>query len=160
MTKAGAETLIETYYRLYGIDYLIFRFTNVYGPMQTFGVIPSFINAISEGKPIVIFGSGKQTRDFVFVDDVVHFLVRAIEEDKKNMKLNLGSGKTISIKELAELCIKIAGKRCEIINRPVERDERWGFSADLTSLKEVFNEVPETSLEEGLKKTFERWSTT
>jgi len=160
MTKASAEILIETYYRLYGTDYLIFRFTNVYGPMQTFGVIPSFINAINEGKPIVIFGSGKQTRDFVFVDDVVHFLVRAMEEDKKNMKLNLGSGKTISIKELAELCIKIAGKRCEIINRPVERDERWGFSADLTSLKEVFNEVPETSLEEGLKKTFERWSST
>jgi len=152
-TKAAAEILITTYNRLYCIDYLIFRLTNVYGPGQKVGVIPTFLDSINKGKPIVIFGSGKQTRDFVFVDDVVHFLVRAREYDKRNIILNLGSGTAISIIELAKLCMEIAGKQCEIINRPVERDERWGFRADLTKLKEVFGEVPKISLREGLKKT-------
>lgn len=154
-TKASAEVLIETYNKLYCVDYLIFRFTNVYGPRQNVGVIPSFMNSIKNNAPISIFGSGKQTRDFVYVDDVVYFLLRVIESNKKNMTLNLGSGMATSIIELAETCTEITGKETEIINRPVEQDERWGFSTDLTRLKDVFNEVPKTSLEEGLEKTWE-----
>ncbi|GAH24932.1 unnamed protein product [marine sediment metagenome] len=152
-TKASAEILIETYNKLYSVDYLIFRFTNVYGPEQKTGVIPSFIDSIGNNAPVVIFGSGNQTRDFVYVGDVVHFLLRVKEPNKKNMTLNLGSGIATSIIELAVMCTEIMGKQNEIINRPVERDERWGFSADMTRFNEVFNEVPKSSLKEGLKKT-------
>lgn len=153
-TKASAEILIETYNKLYGIDYLIFRFTNVYGARQKAGVIPSFIDKIKRDEPIIIFGSGKQTRDFVFIDDVTHFLLRAAEPNKKNT-LNLGSGIATTIIELANMCAKVVGKNPKIVNRAVERDERWGFSADVTRLKEIFREVPKTSLEDGLKKTWE-----
>lgn len=152
-TKAAAEIIIETYHKLYSIDYLIFRFTNIYGTDQDFGVIPNFMKSIKNGEPIVIFGSGKQTRDFVYVKDVVHFLLRSVEPSKKNMTLNLGSGTATSIVELAEMCTEISGGQSEIINRPVDRDERWGFRADLTRLEKVFNEGPKTCLEEGLKKT-------
>ena len=154
-TKASAELLIETYHKLYSIDYFIFRLTNVYGPNQKMGVIPKFIDSIKRDEPIIIFGSGKQTRDFVYVDDIAHFLRRAIEPDKKNMTINVGSGIATSIIELAEMHAHASAGRNEIINKPVEADERWGFSADITKLKEFFGEVPITSLEEGLKKTWE-----
>lgn len=153
-TKASAELLIETYHKLYGIDYFIFRFTNVYGPGQKVGVIPSFLNKIERDEPLIIFGSGKQTRDFVYVDDVVHFLRRAMEQDKKNMTINLGSGIATSIVELVKLCTEVSNKGITIINRPVEQDERWGFCAELTKRKEIFGDVPMVSLEEGLKKTW------
>lgn len=154
-TKASAELLIETYHKLYSIDYFIFRFTNVYGPGQKEGVIPNFIDRIKSGEPIIISGTGKQTRDFVYVDDVIHFLRYAMEQDKKNMTINLGSGIATSIIELAELCTEVSGKDITIIHRPVEQDERWGFCAELTKLKDVFREAPMISLKEGLKKTWE-----
>lgn len=153
-TKSAAESLILTYNRLYGLEYLIFRFTSVYGLGQksTREVIPAFINATKKGEAITITGSGKQSRDFVYMDDVVHFLVRALEEDKKNMIFNLGSGKQTSINKLVELIATVTGITPEIISRPVELEERWGFAADITCLHDVFNEVPKTSLEDGLKK--------
>lgn len=154
-TKASAELLIETYHKLYNIDYFIFRFTNVYGPNQKAGVIPNFMNKIKRDEPLIIYGFGKQTRDFVYVDDVVHFLLRAMEEDKKNMTINLGCGMATSIHEIAELCGEVAGRDIAIINRPVEQDERWGFRAELTKCKEIFGDVPMVRLKEGLDKTWE-----
>ena len=155
-TKSAAESLILTYNRLYGLDYLIFRFTSVYGLGQknTREVIPAFINATKKGEPITITGSGKQSRDFVYIDDVVHFLVRAFEEDK-NMIFNLGSGKETSINKLVDIIATVTGITPEIISRPVELEERWGFAADITCLHDVFSEVPKTRLEEGLKKIWE-----
>jgi len=153
-TKSAAESLILTYNRLYSMDYVIFRFTNVYGRGQksTREVIPAFINATKNGEPITIMGSGKQSRDFVYINDVVHFLVRALEEDKKNMILNIGSGKETSINKLIELIATVTGITPEIVSRPVELEERWGFCADISRLRKAFSEVPETTLEEGLKK--------
>lgn len=156
-TKSAAESLILTYNRLYSMDYLIFRFTNVYGLGQkgTREVIPAFINATKNGEPITIMGPGKQSRDFVYIDDVVHFLVRALEEDKKNMILNLGSGKETTINKLIELIAAVTGITPEIISKPVELEERFGFCADISRLRNFFGEVPETTLEEGLKKIWE-----
>jgi len=153
-TKASAEILIETYRKLYNINHFIFRFTNVYGPGQKVGVIPNFLEKIGKDEDIIIFGSGKQSRDFVYVDDVVYFLLRVMEQDKKNFTVDLGSGVATPIIELAKLCGETAGKGTTIINRPVEEDERWGFCAELTKCKEIFGEVPRTKLKEGLKKTW------
>jgi len=156
-TKSAAESLILTYSRLYSLDYLIFRFTSVYGLGQksTREVIPAFINATKKGEPITIMGSGKQSRDFVYIDDVVHFLVRALEEDKKNMIFNLGSGKETTINKLIELIATVTGITPEIISRPVELEERWGFCASIKHLSKIFGELPKTSLEEGLQKIWE-----
>lgn len=153
-TKAAAEILFETYHRLYGLDYFIFRFTNVYGPGQINGVIPAFMARIKNGKHVIIHGPGTQERDFVYAEDVVHFLVRALEADKKNMAVNLGSGTATSIRELVDLCVKVSKSAVEVEYQHAEADERWGFSADITKLKDVFGEVPKTALEEGLKKTW------
>lgn len=156
-TKSAAESLILTYNRLYSIDYLIFRFTSVYGLGQksTREVIPAFINATKKGNAITITGSGKQSRDFVYIDDVVHFLVSALEEDKKDMIFNLGSGKETSINKLVDLIANVTGITPEMISKPTELEERWGFCADITRLHDVFGEIPKTSLEEGLKEIWE-----
>lgn len=156
-TKAAAEILFETYHRLYGLDYFIFRFTNVYGPGQINGVIPAFMARIKNGRHVIIHGPGTQKRDFVYVEDVVHFLVRALEADKKNMAVNLGSGTATSIRELVDLCVKVSKNAVEVEYQHVEADERWGFSADITKLKDVFREMPKTALEEGLNKTWEKF---
>lgn len=157
-TKRAAELFIQTYYKLYSsINYLIFRFTNVYGPNQkgTREVIPAFLNSIRNEDSITIYGSGKQVRDFVYIDDVVHFLIRALEPDKKNMILNLGSSKETSIIELVKIIENVTEKKAEIISRPVELEERFGFTADITRMENVFGEVPKVSLEDGLRKMWE-----
>ena len=91
----------------------------------------------------------------MYIDDVVHFLVRALEEDKKNMIFNLGSGIETSINKLVDLIANVTGITPEIISRPTELEERWGFCADITHLRDVFSEVPKTRLEDGLKKIWE-----
>jgi len=156
-TKYAGELLIQTYYKLYGIDYLIFRFTNVYGKTTKNAreVIPSFLNALKHDEPIIINGSGNQTRDFIYIDDVIHFLIRALEPDKKNMILNLGSGKETSINELVKIIEKVSGKKAKIISRPVEHEERWRFCSDISHLIKVFGEAPRVSLEQGIKKMWE-----
>jgi len=108
-TKVAAETLIQTYNRLYGIPFFIFRFTNVYGPNQEGGLYQIFSERLLKNEPVVIYGSGEQTRDFIYVEDVVHFLLRALERDKKNEIVNLGSGKETSINEFVRICASILG---------------------------------------------------
>ena len=152
-TKVAAETLILTYNRLYDIPFFIFRFTNVYGPNQEGGLYQVFSERLLKNEPVVIYGSGEQTRDFVYVGDVVHFLLRALEQDKKNEIVNLGSGKETSINEFVRICASILGIVPTIKHEAEDIDERQGFCADITKLERIFGERPKTSLEEGLKKT-------
>ena len=153
-SKLAAEIMVQTYSRLYSIDYVIFRFTSVYGPNHhsTREVIPAFLTKLRNNEPVTIYGSGEQSRDFVYIDDVVHFLHRAGEEDVGNKVFNLGSGESTSVCELLETMGTVTGIKPEVVSRPVELEERWEFETDLSKLKEAFGEVPETTLEEGIKK--------
>jgi UDP-glucose 4-epimerase len=94
-TKACFEIYLQTYFQLYGLGYTIFRYPNVYGPYQDpygeAGVISIFTKAMLDGKPITINGDGRQTRDFVFVDDVVRANLMAIERNA-NATYNVGTG--------------------------------------------------------------------
>lgn len=154
-TKVAAELLVETYHKLYNIDYFIFRFTNVYGNGQRVGVIKTFFEKMKKDEPIVISGSGKQKRDFVYINDVVRFLMYALSSDIKNDVVNLGSGTVVTINELLAMCMAISNKKLKIEHVQKDIDERWGFRADLSKLESIFNEVPETEFEEGLKNVWE-----
>jgi nucleoside-diphosphate-sugar epimerase len=90
----------------------------------------------------------------VFVADVVHFLVRMLEQNQKWRTVNLGSGVSTSILDLVHTLSSVVGKDLETTTIGVDKDERWGFRADLTNLKSAFKEVPKTSLKEGLEKTW------
>ena len=156
LTKLCGEEYCRLYERLYGIKVAILRYFNVYGPGQNINskyaaVIPIFIKSILNNKQPVIYGDGNQTRDFIFVDDVIN---ANIFFSGKSGTFNIASGTSTSINKLFEIIRNIIGSDI----KPIYSQERHGdikYSvADISkSKKEGF--ITETSLEDGLKKTIE-----
>ena len=159
VTKATGEEYLRVYHELYGLPVVALRYFNVFGPRQSFnqyaGVISIFINRALKNKPLVIFGDGKQTRDFIYVKDVVKANLLAAESRRANGKVfNVATGKQTSILELATRIIEITGTRSSIIfDKPRPGDIRHSL-ADISEIRTLGFE-PEWSLEEGLKKTVE-----
>lgn len=118
VSKLSAERYVLQYHKLFDLNTTAFRYGIVYGPREWFGrVLTMFIRRIFlEGKPPVVFGDGKQARDFVYVKDVTRAHMLAIEKNSsKGQVFNIGSGKGITISELARLLIDISGKGLEVI---------------------------------------------
>ncbi|HKZ35459.1 MAG TPA: NAD-dependent epimerase/dehydratase family protein [Patescibacteria group bacterium] len=150
----------EVYCGLFQKHFLtsIFRFANVYGPRQSSaaegGAVAIFIRKMLTGEPLIVYGDGRQTRDFVFVGDVVDALMLALEKHT-SFKVNIGSGKEASIKELLfqlESLTKIKPKINNQPARPVEIDHSL-FSHDLAT--KILGWRPETNLTQGLKLTLD-----
>ncbi|NJE53643.1 SDR family oxidoreductase [Thermococcus sp. 21S9] len=159
VTKATVEEYLRVYHKLYGLPVVSLRYFNVFGPRQGFnqyaGVISIFINRALAGEPLVIFGDGKQTRDFIYVKDVVRANILVAESKKANGRVfNVATGKQTSILELAMKIIEITGTTSSIVfDKPRPGDIRHSL-ADITEIKKLGFE-PEWSLEGGLKKTVE-----
>lgn len=116
VSKLAAEKYCEQYRLLYGLSTISFRYGIVYGPREWYGrVLTMFLKRALEGKPLIIFGSGKQTRDFVHVQDVIRAHMIATENPKTTGVFNLGTGVATSIKQLAETITKVTGSSSEII---------------------------------------------
>ncbi|WP_456367990.1 SDR family oxidoreductase [Thermococcus sp.] len=162
VTKASAEEYLRVYNELYGLPVVALRYFNVFGPRQSFnqysGVISIFINRALAGKPLVIFGDGKQTRDFIYVKDVVKANLIVAESRRANGRVfNVATGKETTILELAMKIIEITGTTSSIVfDKPRPGDIRRSV-ADVSEIKKLGFE-PEWSLEEGLKKTVEWYS--
>ncbi len=159
VTKATGEEYLRVYHELYGLPVVALRYFNVFGPRQSAnqyaGVISIFINRALKNEPLVIFGDGKQTRDFIYVKDVVKANLLVAESRKANGRVfNVATGKQTSILELAMKIIEITGTTSSIIfDKPRPGDIRHSL-ADISEIRKLGFE-PEWSLEEGLKKTVE-----
>lgn len=159
VTKATAEEYLRVYHELYGLPVVSLRYFNVFGPRQSAnqyaGVISIFINRALAGEPLVIYGDGKQTRDFIYVKDVVRANLLVAESRKANGRVfNVATGRQTTILELAMKIIEITGTTSSIVfDKPRPGDIRHS-QADITEIKKLGFE-PEFSLEEGLKKTVE-----
>jgi len=159
VTKAAAEEYLRVYHELYGLPVVALRYFNVFGPRQSAnqyaGVISIFINRALKNEPLVIFGDGKQTRDFIYVKDVVKANLIVAETERANGKIfNVATGRQTSILELAMKVIEVTGTTSPIIfDRPRPGDIRHSL-ADISEIRKLGFE-PEWSLEEGLKKTVE-----
>ena len=164
VTKATAEEYLRVYHELYGLPIVALRYFNVFGPRQGLnqyaGVISIFINRALKNEPLVIFGDGKQTRDFIYVKDVVRANILAAESRRANGRvLNVASGRQTTVLELARKVIEIVGANSPIVfDKPRPGDIRHSL-ADIGEIKRLGFE-PEWSLEEGLKKTVEWYSKT
>ena len=155
ITKLAAEHYLRIYQELYGLNYVIFRFFNIYGPYQTEGLIPILHKRLSSKQPIDIYGAGSQIRDYVFIKDVVPFFHRAInDESVKNMLLNIGTGKGTSVIEIVNTAAKILDVKPNMNFQPARKGEIDNYIADVNLLKSVFGKVPSTTVEDGLKDTF------
>jgi len=157
ISKLVGEYYCKVFSEIYGLKTVCLRYFNVYGPRQDpaseyAAVIPKFIARVIDSKPPVIYGDGDQTRDFVFVKDVVKANLLAMEKNVEGI-FNIASGKSISINELAGMIIKILGKKL----RPVYVNPRPGdiehSLADISLAMEKLGFEPEYGLEEGLKET-------
>ncbi len=164
VTKATAEEYLRVYHELYGLPIVALRYFNVFGPRQGLnqyaGVISIFINRALKNEPLVIFGDGKQTRDFIYVKDVVRANILAAESRRANGRVfNVASGRQTTVLELARKVIEIVGANSPIVfDKPRPGDIRHSL-ADIGEIKRLGFE-PEWSLEEGLKKTVEWYSKT
>jgi len=156
VTKLAGEYYGKVFQEIYGVDTVSLRYFNVYGPRQDAksayaSVIPLFISNVMAGKSPVIYGNGEQTRDFIFVKDVAEANILAAESSATGI-FNIGSAIRVTINDLAQLIIKLAGNSNI---RPVYSDARPGdimqSLADITKAK-ALGFLPRYSLEEGLKQ--------
>lgn len=157
-SKIAGEYLCHIITDTHNLPTVSLRYFNVFGPYQDpkgeyAAVIPKFINNSINGKPLTIFGDGAQTRDFIFIEDVVKANIFAVEK-KITGAFNVASGKEVSIKQLAEILLKVKSKQNKIrYDKPRSGDILHSL-ADISKIgKSGFK--PTYSLEEGLKITYE-----
>ena len=157
-SKLTAEDYVQKYNRNFGLETVCLRYFNVYGPRQIYsdysGVITRFINRLTNGLPLVIFGDGEQTRDFVYVTDVAEANILALKHAKAIGEIfNIGSGVATSVNQLANMLLEFAGKRSleTVHSEPRKGDIRHSV-ADISKAKGKLGFVPKVSLKDGLKR--------
>ncbi len=151
-SKLAVETYLAYYHRLYGIDFVVLRLANVYGPRQSKGVVKEFIERLLKGESPVIYGDGKQTRDFIYVDDVVNAIVLAMERKTRRKQMNIATCKGTSVLDLLQTLQRMLASRVEPIFMPARKEiRRCYFSYELA--KNELGWEPTVELREGLRKT-------
>ena len=155
----------QAYRKQYGFNSIFLLPVNLYGPGDNFDpksshVIPALIkkcfDAIREGKDeIVVWGTGKATREFLYVEDCAEAIILATEKYNKSDPVNIGAGFEISIKDLVKLIAKISGFRGQIVWDTTKPDGQPRRCLDTTKAEKEFGFKAKTSFEEGLKKTIE-----
>ena len=157
--KAAIEHYLETYSAQFGIQSTVLRYANVYGPRQgnvgEGGVIAIFCKQLAEGKQLRIFGSGKQTRDFVFVEDVVASNVRALASRRPFAVYNVSTKKETSVSHLAQELSRISNQRVRITHTRAVKCEVMRNSLDNSKIQKDLKWKSRTSLSAGLRKTWE-----
>ena len=156
VSKLAAEHYCRVFYEIYGLETVHLRFFNVYGPRQVFGpysgVIMKFIDRLKRGKKPIIYGDGKQTRDFVLAGDVVDACLRAMRcRNCVGEMINVGSGVETTVNRLADVLIELFGSRDikPFYAEPKAGDIRRSY-ADLSKAERLLGYKPEKSLMEGL----------
>lgn len=155
-TKLTGEHLCNLYHANYGVGVVSLRYFSVYGPRQRPDMAFSiFCTAAMEGRPITVFGDGKQTRDFTFVGDVVAATRRAAEAPGAvGNTYNVGGGSQIGLIEAIDMIGELAGRPLEVHHLGTEHGDVRDTSADTTRARTDLGVQPTTSLQEGLTAQF------
>ncbi len=158
VVKNLGEVFLKSYYREYGLPYTILRFFNTYGPKQSRNfVISRFLAFALKNQDITIYGDGKQTRTFCYIDDNVDATVKILENGLcENSIVNIGNDNEISILDLAKLIIDITGSRSKLVFLPpLKEGDMTRRYPDITKMRKILDR-PLVSLEEGIKKILEK----
>jgi UDP-glucose 4-epimerase len=155
--KCTGEQYGQVYASLYGVKTVCLRYFNVYGPRQNpsspySGVISRFAADALQKRPLTIFGDGIQTRDFVFVADVVNANICAMESDAQGV-FNVGTGLQTDLLTLGEVILSCTGNDSAVIFGPAREGDILHSCADISKAESEFGFVPEYSLQKGLEKT-------
>ncbi len=155
--KRFSEALIYAYKQLHKVDVRIVRIFNTYGPRMRPDdgrVVPAFISQVLSGQPLSIFGDGKQTRSFCFVNDLVEGVFRLYKSDYKN-PMNIGNPSEFTILEFAQVLEEITGQKAELVFHPRPQNDPLQRKPDITKAREILGWEPTVPLKEGLKTTYE-----
>lgn len=161
VSKLAAEYYCKVFHKNYGLNTLSLRYFNVYGPRQAktpySGVITQFINRLKQGEPPIIYGDGQQTRDFVQVEDVVEANMLALNcQHSAGDVINVGTGKSTTINELANLSIEFFGQAHlkPVYRAPREGDIRNSY-ADIGKAEKMLGYKPKIALKKGIRMLLE-----
>jgi UDP-glucuronate decarboxylase len=155
--KRVAETLMFDYHRQYGVKIKIARIFNTYGPRMALDdgrVVTNFIVQALHNKPITIYGDGSQTRSFGFVTDTIDGLSKLFDSPTQIIgPINIGNPKEFTIRELAELVVRLTNSNSELIQKPLPMDDPLQRKPNISLARRELNWEPKIQLEEGLKIT-------
>jgi UDP-glucuronate decarboxylase len=160
--KRCAETLFFDYHRENKVDIRVIRIFNTYGPRMLANdgrVVSNFIVQALRGEDITIYGDGTQTRSFCFVDDLIEGFVRFMNQTESVGPMNLGNPGEFTMRQLAELTLKLVGGKSKIVNKPLPSDDPKQRQPDISLAKRVLKWEPAVQLEEGLGRTIDYFKT-
>jgi nucleoside-diphosphate-sugar epimerase len=154
-SKKGAEVLAHSYHYLYDIDVSVVRYFTVYGPAGRPDLAMfRFVQWVSEGRPVLVNGDGKQSRGFTFVDDIARGTIAALKPLGYEI-INLGGHETISINDLIELTEEVVGKPAEVKYGPPNLADMFQNWADVSKARQLLGWQPQVGLREGMGKLVE-----
>lgn len=154
--KRCAETLFFDYHRQSAVDIRVVRIFNTYGPRMHPNdgrVVSNFIVQALRGEPITLYGDGQQTRSFCYVDDLIEGMVRMMNQTREIGPMNLGNPSEFTIRELAELVLRLTGSKSELVFRPLPADDPVRRQPDIAKARAALEWEPTVSLHDGLKET-------
>ncbi len=158
ITKLTCEKYLFYYKQAYDLSHVIFRYANVYGPRQNphgeAGVVAIFIEKLLAGQQAVVNGDGKQTRDYVFVHDLVRANVMALEYQESNV-FNIGTGKETDVNTIFRSLNQVTGANLAENHGPGKLGEQLRSCITYKKIEQVLSWRPEFNLEQGLKQTVE-----
>jgi len=165
-SKKAAETLCYTYHYLHGLDVAVLRYFTVYGPAGRPDMSPfRFVQWIAEGRPVVLYGDGRQQRDFTYVDDIARGTLAALAflqaegpalssgpRPSKFEIINLGSDRPVPLMEVIRLVERLVGRPARVEHRPPHPADLPATWADISKARRLLGWAPEVSLEEGFRR--------
>jgi UDP-glucose 4-epimerase len=174
VAKLASEYYLFSAKQTWGLEYIALRYANVYGPRQTpkseATVVSTFARTLARHEPVTIFGDGRQTRDFIFVSDVVAANLLATERIEEinrasaysidDLAFNIGTGQETSVNELFERFERALSRKCEARYAPPRPGELQRNALDITKAQKLLGFVPKIALEEGLRVTMDWVRTT
>lgn len=153
--KRFAEAMTVAYHRFHGLDTRIVRIFNTYGPRMRLAdgrVVPAFLSQVLRGEPLTIYGDGSQTRSFCYVDDLVEGIVRLLASNHTD-PVNLGNPEEVSIKEFAEIVLRVFDSDVGMTFLPLPQDDPKVRKPDISQARALLDWSPKVGMEEGLRIT-------
>ncbi len=159
LSKLSVENYLKLYHKLYGLEYIVLRYANVYGERQgdagEGGVVSIFTRKIVYSEPITVFGDGGQTRDFIYVGDIASANYQALVTKEANCVYNISTQTETSVNTLIELMSKVSGLKLDKVCAPPREGDIYRSSLSNTAVCQRMGWQPKTPLLEGLARTYE-----
>ena len=155
--KRCAEAFAMAYRRMHKVDTRIVRIFNTHGPRMQVSdgrAVPNFMAQAIRGEPLTVFGDGSQTRSLCYVSDLVRGVLMTLDKGDE-LPVNLGNPEEVTVLELAETIIRLAGSRSQVVHRDLPVDDPKQRRPDISHAKALLGWQPEVGLEDGLGRTLE-----